>query len=263
MTDRLDSKRPTIDDYERALESMGSYVDVDAGDVMVLAERAEQFARQRTSESLDAARIMTSPVRVVRPDTRMSQAAHLMVGERIGALVVVDEAERLVGIITESDFLRGLGLPAPYPTHNVWQTLESVFGHFARQPAPEGPDDPVSAYMVRDVVAAPPDANVHDILALMKRHWVTRVVVCGEDRRVLGIITRTDLVRLFFDRYAAPVTTPAQFASPPCSMHEADPAYFGLGGETEGAESDPANPPAAEAAPPRRPSATISNHKEK
>jgi CBS domain-containing protein len=35
----------------------------------------------------------------------------------------------------------------------------------------------------------------------MKRNRIKRLVVCDEMRRVLGMITRSDLVRLFFDRF--------------------------------------------------------------
>ena len=48
---------------------------------------------------------MTRTVIVVEPDGPAHEAARLMVTEKIGALPVVD-GERLVGIVTETDFLR-------------------------------------------------------------------------------------------------------------------------------------------------------------
>lgn len=193
--------RPSQEDYERALQSMDTFVDVGVGDLMTLAERAQHFANQRATESLKVARIMSQPVRVVHLQTTMSQAAHLMVNQRISGLPVVDDAEQLVGIITEADFLRGLGVPAHHPTHNLWQTLESLFSHLAYHGELEGPEDPVSDHMVRDVVCASPDHNVDDIIALMKQHRVKRVLVCNDERHVEGVVTRSDLVRIFFDKY--------------------------------------------------------------
>lgn len=193
--------KPSREDYERALRSMDTFIDVGVGDLMTLAERAAHFAGQRAAESLVVSRIMSQPVQVVRPQTTMSQAAHLMVTERISGLPVVDDADQLVGIITEADFLRGLGVPVHHPTHNLWQTLESLFGHLARHADLEGPEDPVSDHMVRDVVCASPEQSVDDVLALMKQHRVKRVVVCDGQRQVLGVVTRSDLVRIFFDRY--------------------------------------------------------------
>ncbi len=55
--------------------------------------------------------------------------------------------------------------------------------------------------MVRDVVCASPENSVHDALDLMKRHRVKRLLVCDDERHVLGVVTRSDLVRIFFDHY--------------------------------------------------------------
>lgn len=51
--------------------------------------------------------VMTTSVIVVDPDRPIAEAARIMVDHKIGALPVV-EAGRLVGIITESDFVRAM-----------------------------------------------------------------------------------------------------------------------------------------------------------
>lgn len=201
MSDDKTWRRPHLEDYQRALDSMGTIVDVFAEDVMTLTERAEHFARQRINENFNVAQIMSHPVRFVHSDTLMSEAAHLMVSERISGLPVVDDDNRLIGVITEADFLRGLGLPAHYPTNNLWQTLEAMFSHLGQTTQPESPDDPVSAYMVKDVVCTTPDDDVLGVVELMKSHQIKRVLICDQTRRLLGIVTRSDLVRVFFDHY--------------------------------------------------------------
>lgn len=201
MGDKPEKNKAIREDYERALQSMDTFMDIEVNDLMTLAERAQYFAGQRATESLKVSRIMGHPVRVVREQTTMSDAAHLMVTQRISGLPIVDDEERLVGIITEADFLRGLGVPAHHPTHNLWQTLESLFGHLAHHGELEGPEDSVAEHMVRDVVCASADHYVDDVIALMKRHRVKRVLVCDEERHVIGVVTRSDLVKIFFDRY--------------------------------------------------------------
>lgn len=193
--------RPGRTDYERALKSINTYMDIAVDDLMDLAERAQHFAELRETESLTVAGIMTHPVQCVHPQTTMSEAAHLMTTARVSGLPVVDDDERLAGIITEADFLRALGVPAQKPTQNLWETLEALFDHLAHVSEVEGPDDPVRDHMVTDVVCAEPDQRVDDVLAQMKAHRVKRVVICDPERRVTGIVTRSDLVRIFFDRY--------------------------------------------------------------
>ncbi|MGB5774937.1 MAG: CBS domain-containing protein [Sedimenticolaceae bacterium] len=201
MADKPTTHKTVREDYKRALESMGTYMDIEVNDLMTLAERAQYFAGQRATESLKVSRIMSHPVRVIREQTTMSDAAHLMVTQRISGLPVVDNDERFVGIITEADFLRGLGVPAHHPTHNLWQTLESMFGHLAHHGELEGPEDPVAEHMVRDVFFTSPDHYVDDVIQLMKQHRVKRVLVCNDERHVVGMVTRSDLVRIFFDGY--------------------------------------------------------------
>ncbi|MGB5496880.1 MAG: CBS domain-containing protein [Sedimenticolaceae bacterium] len=201
MADKPTTHKTVREDYKRALESMGTYMDIEVNDLMTLAERAQYFAGQRATESLKVSRIMSHPVRVIREQTTMSDAAHLMVTQRISGLPVVDNDERFVGIITEADFLRGLGVPAHHPTHNLWQTLESMFGHLAHHGELEGPEDPVAEHMLRDVVCTSPDHYVDDVIQLMKQHRVKRVLVCNDERHVVGMVTRSDLVRIFFDGY--------------------------------------------------------------
>jgi acetoin utilization protein AcuB len=51
--------------------------------------------------------VMTTSVIVVDPDRPIAEAARIMMDHKIGALPVVEEG-RLVGIITESDFVRAM-----------------------------------------------------------------------------------------------------------------------------------------------------------
>ncbi len=180
---------------------MDTYIDITVDDLMELAGRARDIAARRVTEALTVQRVMTRPVATVHPQTTLSEAAHLMVSRGISGLPVTDDRERLIGIITEADFLRALGVPANEPHHTLWQTLESLFTHLARHAELEAPDDAVAEQMVREVVTITPDRHIQEVIELMKRHRVKRVVVCDDAQQVLGIVTRSDLVRLFFDRY--------------------------------------------------------------
>jgi CBS domain-containing protein len=56
---------------------------------------------------LVAARVMSSPAETIGPDTDVRRAAEVMLDRRVGCLPVVEDG-RLVGILTESDFVRRL-----------------------------------------------------------------------------------------------------------------------------------------------------------
>ena len=57
--------------------------------------------------SLTVRSVMTSSVLVVESQRPIAEAARIMIDHKIGALPVVDEG-RLVGIVTESDFVRAM-----------------------------------------------------------------------------------------------------------------------------------------------------------
>ena len=64
--------------------------------------------------------VMTRNVEVVRPEDTVAHAARKLIVGRFGCLPVVDEADNLVGIVTEIDLLRLLaGGPKPYRTAAV------------------------------------------------------------------------------------------------------------------------------------------------
>jgi len=189
--------QPDREDFVHALREVDTFMDITADDLMDLNRRATVHARLRATETLRVQDLMHHPVHTVRPETTLAAAAHILVERRISGLPVVDREERLAGIITEADFLRAVGVPSHQPTHNLWQTLEALFVHHDEIHEPEGT---VAELMMNDVVTVPPDDTLHDVVDAMKRHHIKRVVVVDEDRHVTGMITRSDLVRVFFDR---------------------------------------------------------------
>lgn len=195
------NKRPeselTRDDFVNALKEMDTFMDVTVDDLMEISSKAAKYARHRKTEGLTIANLMTRAVVTVSPDTSLAEAAHLLVENRISGLPVVDKDQRLLGVITEADFLRAMGIPSHHPTHNLWQTLEAMFSH---QPEIREPTGKVADLMVTNVITVKPYQTLHDVVEIMKHNRIKRVVVCDDDGRVQGMVTRSDMVRVFFDR---------------------------------------------------------------
>lgn len=186
------------DDFAMAMQELDTYIDVSVDDLMQLYHAAERYARIRNSESVPVEKIMTQPVTTVQADCSLSEAAHLLVTLKISGLPVVDKDNRLVGIITEADFLHELGMPSRHPDHNVWKALENMFSHHVEVRELEGE---VADLMVSKVITVSPQQTLHQALEVMKQHTIRRLVVCDEARHVVGLITRSDLVRVFFDHF--------------------------------------------------------------
>jgi CBS-domain-containing membrane protein len=185
------------EDFEHALDEMGSVIDVSVNDLIQLTEKARRHAQMRRAESLLVKNLMSQPLHTIQAHVSLGEAAQVLLSERISGLPVVDTAGHLIGIITEADFLSAIGVPCHPPTHNFWQTLSGMFS----QPLHlHEPNENVGALMVSEVVTAQPEQTLHEAVAAMKSHRVKRLVVVDEQHAPVGMLTRSDLVRVFFER---------------------------------------------------------------
>jgi len=198
-------RKLTREDFESALQEIGTYIDVSVDDLMEITTKAQRHARLREQETRKVQALMSRSVQTVHPEATLAQAAHLLVEHGISGLPVVDGNDRLVGVITEADFLRAIGVPAHHPTHSLWQTLEAMFSPATRTRSPEGT---VAELMVTDVVTLEPEQTLNDVVETMKRHRIKRIVVVDDRQRVVGMVTRSDLVRVFFDRMKESTSSP-------------------------------------------------------
>lgn len=121
--------------------------------------------------------LMTTDVIQVSPDTPIKDAARLMFRNRVSGLPVVDSDAKLVGIITEADFLR----------------LE-VSRNEAESPEPI---DTVGQVMSDGVVTIGSASLVVDAAKIMVVQEIKRLPVVDDEGRILGVISRGDIVSVF------------------------------------------------------------------
>ena len=197
MSDHEQHTDLSPEDFQNALKDMGSYIDVTLGDLMQINRMAYKHAMLRKAGKLNVAGIMTSDVVSVTPDSSLKKAAGLLLERRISGLPVVDEQNKVIGIVTEADFLTAIGIPCHHPAHNLWQTLETMFknqNRTGKTPAT------VNEIMAHDVVTISSDATVHEVIDKMKQHHVKRIVVTDAQQQLQGIITRSNLVKVLLQQ---------------------------------------------------------------
>jgi len=62
------------------------------------------------------------------------------------------------------------------------------------------PNSSVADVMVTDVITVTANQSLHEVLEMMKKNKIKRIVVCDELQHVVGMVTRSDIVRIFFDK---------------------------------------------------------------
>jgi CBS domain-containing protein len=150
---------------------------------------------------MNAADIMARPVVSVTPETTITEAARLMLDHRIGGLPVLDRDGRLVGILSESDLLRRAET-ATERRRPRWLEFFAAPGRLARDYA-RAHARRVADAMTATVVSIAPDTPLDEIVRLMESRHVKRLPVVARDRLV-GIVTRRDLVRALLATLPAP-----------------------------------------------------------
>ncbi|MEX1168987.1 MAG: CBS domain-containing protein [Chloroflexota bacterium] len=137
---------------------------------------------------------MTRSVITVRPNTSLKEVARLLDDNRISGVPVVDRDGALVGVVSEADFLT----KASGSTAARHRTLARIF---ARCRATPGQLDERATSTAGDAMTTPAttigsDRSIAHAAAEMTARRVNRLPVV-DDGRLVGIVTRADLVRAY------------------------------------------------------------------
>jgi CBS domain-containing protein len=146
--------------------------------------------------------IMQSNVVTAGPETTVGELADLLAENKISGVPVVDSQNRVIGMVSEADvILQDADLHFPYYIQFLESIiyLESVRKFEQRLRKTFGTK--VADIMSQEVVAISPDASVHDAATLMADHKVNRLPVT-EERHLVGIVTRGDIVRAIAENKA-------------------------------------------------------------
>ncbi|MFJ5546169.1 CBS domain-containing protein [Streptomyces sp. NPDC093225] len=163
-------------------------------------------------QRVKVADLMTDEVVSVAPETPFKDVAKVLAQHDITGVPVLDEEDRVLGIVSQTDLLARVAAAA-VPTGVRWPDGSGPQwpdGSGPRSPDGSGPEDPAagqgpaepSPRTARDLMSAPAvtvhaDEPAADAARLMTRRGVERLPVVDVEDRLVGIVTRRDLLRLF------------------------------------------------------------------
>ncbi len=139
--------------------------------------------------------LMTPDPVVVRPETPVEAIAALLLAHRINGVPVVDEARRLLGVVTVADMIHRAADERLEPRESVWKEnfWISVFSPEGARPSKaEGRN--AAEVMTREVHTVAPDDHPLVAARLMADYHLTSLPVVEADA-VIGVISRIDLLR--------------------------------------------------------------------
>ncbi|HEY4690138.1 MAG TPA: CBS domain-containing protein [Anaerolineae bacterium] len=133
-------------------------------------------------------RMSRQPI-LASPDLSISEALNLMKKEKVRRLPVVDKQGHLIGIVSDKDLLHAS--PSPATSLSVWE-ITYLLGKIK-----------VEDVMTRKVITVTEDTPVEDAARIMADNKIGGLPVVGNDGGVVGIITETDLFKLFLELLGA------------------------------------------------------------
>lgn len=142
--------------------------------------------------------VMTGEPVVIGPEATIAEVARLMTDRNVSGVPVVERG-LLIGIITETDLV-SQEIEIEPPVYGTF--LDAIF----RLPWDDSRDElrrvlaaTVGELMTTDVVTLPLDATVQDAASVMFKRKVNLLPVVDNDRRVVGVVSRSNIVRLLAD----------------------------------------------------------------
>lgn len=180
-------------DLDAALAHYNQVLDVSRDDLGELLRFAETAAYERNFGSLVCRDIMSREPWAAQFGDRLDDAWTLMRKQRVKALPITDRSRRVVGIVTVTDFLEHAGFDR---TEGIGQRLRALI----RRDGAVHSDKPetVGQIMTRQVRVASEDRAVAELVPLFSEGGHHHIPIIDGDRRLVGIITQSDLVRALY-----------------------------------------------------------------
>jgi CBS domain-containing membrane protein len=177
-------------DLDDVLARYNQVLDVSRDDLQSLLQQAELQAYRRRMGSLRCADVMSREPLSVEYGTSLQEAWTLLRRHRIKALPVVDRARRIVGIVTLNDFMRSADLDL----HAGWPQRLRALIRPTRRTHTDKPEA-VGQIMTRQVRVASAERPLAELVPLFADTGHHHIPVIDGERRLVGIITQSDLVR--------------------------------------------------------------------
>lgn len=160
---------------------------VKGGNVREIAERIKTILQEQTPPQPLARDLMVSPVRTIKSNVSMDEAGRMMLRYGLDGLLVA-EGEDLVGVVSRRD---------------IDQSSHHKLGHAK-----------VSGFMSKPVICVSQDTPLSKIQELMVAEDIGRLPVLDENKKLVGLVSRRDVLNsLFGAHYARQENAAAQRGS--------------------------------------------------
>lgn len=143
---------------------------------------------------MQARDVMVSPVVTIGKSATVRDVAKLLLEKRISAVPVVDDAGKVIGIVTEGDLIHRA--ESGTERHDSWWVRfltddATIAADYVKSHAMK-----VEDVMTPDVITAPPETPLHEIAMLLEERQIKRVPIVNKEGNLIGIVSRANLIQV-------------------------------------------------------------------
>lgn len=154
----------------------------------------------KVSDKITAEDIMTREVITVSPDDDVQTAANLLLEHHISGLPVIDDDGKVVGVISEADLIiRDKEFKGPSYINFLDGIIYLENPQRFQQQLKKMTEQKVQGLMTKRVLTIEPDTPVEKIVTIITDKKVNRVPVVSPDGKLMGIVTRHDILKRYKD----------------------------------------------------------------
>lgn len=180
-------------DVLEAMKSITGYLDITPADFREIYQISYKHSFDRLNRSIKAGDVMTKDVITVNENTSLADTAGLLAEHGISGLPVIDSDGLVSGVISEKDFIFEMS------RRESRSLMGMIFSLMRNSDCAIGT---LTDKKASDIMSSPPvtvkkEDSIYDIAHLFDEKKINRVPVVDENTRLLGIVTRSDIVQSF------------------------------------------------------------------
>jgi CBS-domain-containing membrane protein len=177
----------SAEDVYEAMARLPGYIDISVADFQEVYRLALDHALDRLFGARRARDLMHPDLVTVAPGEPLDVAARRMAAAELKSVPVTDPDGRVVGVLSEADYLVRLGSRTFLELLLRFMDEGEALQHRCHE-------TPVSAIMTAPAVTLAADADFWAILAAFRANPVRRLPLVDADGRLLGVLARKDFI---------------------------------------------------------------------
>jgi len=185
-------------DLTLALQHSDVFIDLSHAELCRLLTEAEMNSFKRIKGDILCSDIMIKDLTVLEYGIEVEQAWGIMHENKLKAIPVIDNAKRVIGIITWHDFFKFIDL-------NAYQNIQDKFRGFIQRTANFTANKPesVGLIMTHSVVTLPETAHITELISLMSVQGYRQIPIVNSERRLVGMVYQANLIAALYNKQLA------------------------------------------------------------